>query len=158
MKKLFGAGIAAACIFSTGAFAQGLPTQKVLTAAIANTLTVEAAAKCRADGIRVSVRVVDTGNNLKAFLRDDGAPYASLKIAELKTNSVIAFGGPSGPFPGQQPGSLSPVPDTITFEGGLPIKVGDQLIGAIGVSGAPSGDKDAACAQAALAKVAGQLK
>ena len=158
MKKLLTAAVATACMLSTGAFAQALPTTKVLTAAVAHTLAQEAAAKCRADGFRVSVRVVDSGNNLKAFLRDDGAPLATLVIAELKANAVVGFGGPSGPSPGQQPGSFSPIPNTITFEGGLPIKVGNDFIGAIAVSGAPGGDKDAICAKTALEKVAGQLK
>lgn len=158
MKKLLTAAVAAGCILSTGAFAQGLPTTKVLTAAVANTLVTEAAAKCRADGYRVSVRIVDAGNHVKAFLRDDGAPFATLVIAELKANAVMNFGAPSGPAQGQAPGSPSPIPNVITFEGGLPIKVGNDLIGAIAVSGAPGGDKDAACAKAALDKVAGQLK
>ena len=50
------------------------------------------------------------------------------------------------------------LPGTINAMGGVPIKVGNQLIGAVSVSGAPGGDKDAACANAALAKVADKLK
>jgi uncharacterized protein GlcG (DUF336 family) len=50
------------------------------------------------------------------------------------------------------------LPGTINAMGGVPIKVGDQLIGAVSVSGAPGGEKDAACANAALAKVADKLK
>ena len=104
------------------AFAQ-LPTQKVLTVDLAQTIAQEAMMKCRADGYKVSVTVVDHTNLLKAFLRDDGAPMG-----------------------------------TINAMGGVPIKAGDQLVGAVSVSGAPGGDKDAACANAALAKVADKLK
>jgi uncharacterized protein GlcG (DUF336 family) len=53
---------------------------------------------------------------------------------------------------------MPPVPGTIYAMGGVPIKVGEQLIGAVSVSGAPGGDKDAACANAGLAKVADKLK
>ena len=59
------------------------------------------------------------------------------------------------------PGSVAPpatLPGTINAQGALPIKVGEMTIGAIAVSGAPGGDKDLVCANAALAKVADKLK
>jgi len=147
--------------FSAGAFAQGLPTQKVLTIDVAETIAQESMAKCRADGYKVTVTVVDSANVLKAFLRDDGAPMGTVEIGRMKINSVMAFGRPSGPPPNLPAGAPLPppiLPGTINAMGGVPIKVGDQLIGAVSVSGAPGGDKDAACASAALAKVADKLK
>jgi uncharacterized protein GlcG (DUF336 family) len=149
-------------VFSVAAFAQdGLPTQKILTIDVAQTIAHEAMAKCRADGYKVTVTVVDGGNILKAFLRDDGASMATVEVGRMKANSVMAFGRPSGPPPNLAPGAPVPapvLPGTINAMGGVPIKVGDQLIGAVSVSGAPGGDKDAACANAALAKVADKLK
>ena len=50
------------------------------------------------------------------------------------------------------------LPDVIALQGALPIKVGDEVVGAVGVSGAPGGDKDEACAKAGIDKVADQLK
>ena len=150
-----------AAAFSWSAFAQGLPSQKVLTADVAQTIAQEAVAACRANGYKVTVRVVDSGNVLKAFLRDDGAALATVTVSEMKANSVMAFGRPSGPPANLPPGTPAPppvVPGTINAMGGVPIKVGDQLIGAVAVAGAPGGDKDAACANAALAKVADKLK
>ncbi len=147
--------------FSAGAFAQGLPTQKVLTIDVAETIAQESMAKCRADGYKVTVTVVDSANVLKAFLRDDGASMATVEVGRMKANSVMAFGRPSGPPANLPPGQPAPppvLPGTINAMGGVPIKVGDQLIGAVSVSGAPGGDKDAACANAALAKVADKLK
>jgi uncharacterized protein GlcG (DUF336 family) len=149
-----------AAAFSTGAFAQ-LPTQKVLTIDVAETIAQESMAKCRADGYKVTVTVVDGANILKAFLRDDGAGMATVEVGRMKANSVMAFGRPSGPPPNLPPGTPAPapvLPGTINAMGGVPIKVGDQVIGAVSVSGAPGGDKDAACANAALAKVADKLK
>ncbi|MGA2880584.1 MAG: heme-binding protein [Bryobacteraceae bacterium] len=153
------AGVAA---LSGSAFAQeGLPTQKMLTIDVAQTIAQDAMAQCRANGYKVTVTVVDGGNILKAFLRDDGAGMATVEVGRMKANSVMAFGRPSGPPANLPPGTPAPppvLPGTINAMGGVPIKVGDQLIGAVSVSGAPGGDKDAACANAALAKVADKLK
>ncbi|HTW64565.1 MAG TPA: heme-binding protein [Bryobacteraceae bacterium] len=153
---------AAAAAFSTVAFAQeGLPTQKMLTLDVAQTIAQDALAQCRANGYKVTVTVVDSANILKAFLRDDGAGMATVEVGRMKANSVMAFGRPSGPPPNLPPGTPAPppvVPGTINAMGGVPIKVDNQLIGAVSVSGAPGGEKDAACANAALAKVADKLK
>lgn len=154
--------MAGTAVLSACAFAQeGLPTQKVLTIDVAQTIAHESMAKCRADGYKVTVTVVDSANVLKAFLRDDGASMATVEVGRMKANSVMAFERPSGPPPNLAPGAPVPppvLPGTINAVGGVPIKVGDQLIGAVSVSGAPGGDKDAACANAALAKVADKLK
>jgi uncharacterized protein GlcG (DUF336 family) len=146
---------------AVGLFAQGLPSMKILTVDVAQTIAQEAMAKCRADGYKVSVRVVDHANIEKAFVRDDGAGMATVQVATMKADSVMAFGRPSGPPPNLPAGAPVPapvVPGTINAMGGVPIKVGDQVIGAVAVSGAPGGDKDAACANAALTKVADKLK
>jgi uncharacterized protein GlcG (DUF336 family) len=138
-----------------------LPATKVLTVDVAQAIAQESMAKCRADGYKVTVRVVDAGNVLKAFVRDDGAMPATVDIARMKANSVMLFGRASGP-PANAPAGAPPpppiLPDTINFMGGVPIKAGDQTIGAVAVSGAPGGDKDAACANFALSKLADRLK
>jgi uncharacterized protein GlcG (DUF336 family) len=147
---------------AVSAFAQeGLPTQKMLTIDVAQTIAQDAMAQCRANGYHVTVTVVDGANILKAFLRDDGASMATVEVGRMKANSVMAFGRPSGPPPNLPPGTPAPppiLPGTINAMGGVPIKVGNQLIGAVSVSGAPGGEKDAACANAALEKVADKLK
>lgn len=144
------------------AFAQeGLPTQKVLTLDVAQTIAHEALMACRANGYKVTVTVVDGANILKALLRDDGAGMATVEVGRMKANTVMAFGRPSGPPANLPPGTPAPppvVPGTINAQGGVPIKVDGQLIGAVSVSGAPGGEKDAACANAALEKVAAKLK
>jgi len=152
-------GVAA---LSASALAQeGLPTQKMLTIDVAQAIAQDSMAQCRANGYKVTVTVVDSANMLKAFLRDDGAGMATVEVSRMKANSVMAFGRPSGPPANLPPGTPAPppvVPGTINAMGGVPIKVGDQIIGAVAVSGAPGGEKDAACANAALAKVADKLK
>lgn len=152
---------ATAAGLSASASAQGLPSTKVLTVDVAQTIAQEAMTACRANGYKVTVLIVDSANIQKAFLRDDGAAMATVEVARMKANSVMAFGRPSGPPANLPPGTPPPppvLPGTINAMGGVPIKVGDQLIGAVAVSGAPGGDKDAACANAGLMKVADKLK
>jgi uncharacterized protein GlcG (DUF336 family) len=145
---------------SAVAFAQ-LPSTKILTVDVAQNLAQEAMTQCRANGYKVTVSVVDSGNVMKAFLRDDGAAAATVEVARMKGNSVILSGKPSGPPANLAAGAPLPapvVPGTIFAMGGVPIMVADKVIGSIAVSGAPGGDKDAACANAALTKLSDKLK
>ena len=149
--------VAATAAFSTSAHAQ----QKVVTLDMAQTMAQEAMSKCRADGYKVTVLVVDSLNMTKAMLRDDGASPATTEVAKMKATATLIYNRPSGPAQPLPPGTAAPplpIPGTINAQGGLPVKVGDVTIGAIAVSGAPGGDKDAACATAGLAKVADKLK
>ena len=131
---------------SGSAFAQ-LPASRVLTVDVAQSIAQEAMAKCRADGYEVTVLVVDGLNAPKALLRDDGATASTTEVAKMKATATMLYNRPSATITG-----------TINAQGGVPIKVGDATIGAVAVSGAPGGDKDAACANAALAKVSDRLK
>lgn len=152
--------IAAASLFTTGAFAQ-LPQSRILTVDVAQTIAQDAMAACRANGYHVTVLVVDAMNAPKAMLRDDGATAATTEVAKMKATATMLYNRPSGPAqppPAGQPAPPATIPGTINAQGGVPIKVGEATIGAVAVSGAPGGDKDAACANAALAKVADKLR
>ena len=145
---------------STSALAQ-LPTTRILTVDVAQTIAQEAMARCRADGYKVTVLVVDGLNAPKAMVRDDGATASTAEVAKMKATATMLYNRPSGPATPPPPGTANPpatIPGTINAQGGVPIKVGDATIGAVAVSGAPGGDKDAACANAGIAKAAGQLK
>jgi uncharacterized protein GlcG (DUF336 family) len=151
---------AAAAVLSGSAFAQ-LPSSKVLTLDAAQAIAQEAMAKCRADGYKVTVLVVDALNAPKALVRDDGATASTTEVARMKATATMLYNRPSGPAQPPAPGTTAPpatIPGTINAQGGVPIKVGDATIGAVAVSGAPGGDKDAACANAALAKLADKLR
>ena len=142
------------------AFAQ-LPSTKVLTMDVAQAIAQEAMAKCRADGYKVTVLVVDGMNAPKAMLRDDGASASTTEVAKMKATATMLYNRPSGPAQPLPAGTAAPpatIPGTINAQGGVPIKVGDTTIGAVAVSGAPGGDKDAACANEALTKLASRLK
>ena len=151
---------AAMLAHSTIVFAQ-LPASRVLTLDVAEAIAQEAMARCRADGYKVTVLVVDGLNAPKAMIRDDGATASTTEVAKMKATATMLYNRPSGPATPPPPGTTAPpatIPGTINAQGGVPIKVGDVTIGAVAVSGAPGGDKDAACANAAIAKVADKLK
>jgi uncharacterized protein GlcG (DUF336 family) len=145
---------------STTAFPQGLVTQKAISADMAQTMLQGAITKCRADGIHVSVTVLDGGGILKGFIRDDGSSLAGIEVSRRKAFTAVTFRRPTSDLvkaaaAGKPPTVLD---GTILAAGGLPIKVDGETIGAIGVSGAPAGDQDEACAAAGLDKVADKLK
>jgi uncharacterized protein GlcG (DUF336 family) len=150
----------AAMMFASAAFAQ-LPASRVLTLDVAQAIAQETLAKCRADGYKVTVLVVDAMNAPKAMVRDDGATASTTEVAKMKATATMLYNRPSGPAQPPAPGTTAPpatIPGTINAQGAVPIKFGDVTIGAVAVSGAPGGDKDAACANAALAKLADRLK
>ena len=145
---------------SSSAFAQ-LPSTKTLTMDVAEIIAQGAMAKCRADGYKVTVLVVDGLNAPKALIRDDGASASTTEVAKMKATATMLYNRPSGPATPPPPGQAAPpatIPGTINAQGGVPIKVGESTIGAVAVSGAPGGDKDAACANAGIAKASDKLK
>src|SRR5437667_9828625 len=150
----------AAATFSTRALAQ-LPVTRVLTMDVAHAIAQEAMTKCRADGYKVTVLVVDSLNAPKALFRDDGATASTTEVAKMKATATMLYNRPSGPATPPPAGQAAPpatIPGTINAQGGIPIKVGEATIGAVAVSGSPGGDKDTACANAGIAKVAEKLK
>ena len=145
---------------STSAFAQ-LPVSRALTMDVAQTIAQEAMAKCRADGYKVTVLVVDGLNAPKFMIRDDGATASTTEVAKMKATATMLYNRPSGPATPPPAGTAAPpatIPGTINAQGGAPIKFGEVTIGAVAVSGAPGGDKDLACANAGIAKAADKLK
>jgi uncharacterized protein GlcG (DUF336 family) len=151
---------AATIVLSSSVRAQ-LPESRVLTLDVAQTIAHEAMVRCRADGFKVTVLVVDGLNMPKVLLRDDGATAATTEMAKMKATATMIYNRPSGPAqppPPGTPAAPATIAGTVNAQGAVPIKFGDVTIGAVAVSGAPGGDKDAACANAALAKVADKLK
>jgi len=145
--------------FSMSALSQELLSQKVMSIDMAQTIAQAAVAQCRADGYRVSAAVIDNGGLLKAFLRDDGSGAGTIDLARSKAYTALIFRRTSGET-AKAFGAMTPPPNvagTVMLAGGVPIKAGSETIGAVGVSGAPGGDKDEACANAGIKKVADKL-
>jgi uncharacterized protein GlcG (DUF336 family) len=139
---------------------QGLLTQKAISLDMAQAMIQGALTKCRADNFRISVHVLDYDGQEKASVRDDGSTEVNYNVSRRKAYTALTYKRPSADmekaWTTMSPGRI--IPDTFGVAGGLPVKVGEETIGAIGVGGAPGGDKDEACAAAGLAKVAEQLK
>jgi uncharacterized protein GlcG (DUF336 family) len=121
--------------------------------------TVVAAAEEKADeiGVPMNIAVVDAGNNLTAFLRQDGAWLGSIAIAQDKAFTARAFDISTAELADEaQPGgslygiAVSNHGRVVVFPGGIPLKQGEEIIGAIGVSGGEV-DQDHAVAEAGVA-------
>lgn len=123
---------------------------------LARDIANETISACRDDGYHISAVVVDRSGSIRAALRDDLAARFTLEIAERKANMTVMAWMDSGAFKNAREDirqELNHINGLIVMEGGLKIVSGGNNIGAVGVSGAPGGDKDAACARAALDKL-----
>jgi uncharacterized protein GlcG (DUF336 family) len=158
-KAAFGLFIVTA--LSSPAVAQGLVTQKNISLAMAQTIAQAALAQCESMGFKVSVAVVDRGGLPIVMLRGDGAGLHTSEGAERKAYTARTFSQPSADFVKR----MTDRPDTVgsvhysrvlALGGGLPIKTGNEVVGAVGVSGSPG--KDDVCSQAGIDKVADHLK
>jgi uncharacterized protein GlcG (DUF336 family) len=149
------------CVLSLPAQAQ-LLSEKSLSAAMSMTIAQTALDTCKANGFRVSVTVVGRAGEILLQIRGDGAPPHTMENSFRKAYTARTFRMSSAEWtknlannPTRGPQFLTNV---IALAGALPVKVGDEVIGAVGVSGAPGGEKDEVCVQAGLDKVADQLK
>jgi uncharacterized protein GlcG (DUF336 family) len=158
-------GIAVATIFSVNSsdvLSQELINQKALPVDMA----------CRADGSHVSVTVLDGSGLPKVFIRDDQSGPHTIDLSQRKAYTAFTYQRTSGEQT-RYWASLPPPPftvqGTVALPGGVPIKAGNEVIGAVGVSGSAepppgkdlgvvTGNADEKCAIAGVAKVAGKLK
>jgi uncharacterized protein GlcG (DUF336 family) len=153
---------AAALAFASCAGAQVL-TQKDVSARMAWAIIEAATAHCEREGYSITVAVVDRVGRLRAYLQGDKASLANIELARRKAYTAVTFRRSSMEWakrtaPGSDLFGQRSLTDVIPLGGGIPIKVGEDTIGAIGVSGAPGQEKDEACAQAGLDRVADQLR
>jgi uncharacterized protein GlcG (DUF336 family) len=139
-----------------------LLTQKSLSAGIAMAIAQTALETCTKQGYNVSVHVVGRNGEVLVAVRGDGAPPHTMENSQRKAYTARTFRIPSGEFAQRVKDNptLGAVHLTgiVAAQGALPIKVGDEVVGAVGVSGAPGGEKDEVCAKAGIDKMADQLK
>lgn len=152
MKKIT-APLLLSAFLSTPAFAEDVVTAKIIGMDLARDIVNATVKECRKMGYQVAAVVVDRGGNMKAALRDDFAARFTLQIAEEKANMSIMSGINSGEFLKERQDirpELNHVDGIIVMRGGVIITSGGNRIGALGVSGAPGGELDEACALKAL--------
>lgn len=154
---------------ATGAQAQGLIVIQKLSAPLANELVGEAVASCAKKNYAVTAVVVDLDGVRQAVLRGNGAPIHTLDNAFYKAYSAASLTlsrkedstkAVADRISKNPPSSVpqTPLPNITYATGGVTIMVASNAIGAIGVSGAPGGQFDEACAREALSKIQDRLK
>jgi uncharacterized protein GlcG (DUF336 family) len=125
---------------------------------LAQKMVGAALAKAKELGVTENVAIVDDGGNLKAFGRMDGAPILSIQMAQNKAYTAL-FGVSTQEFFNfiqGDPSLLAGIPTlsrVAAWGGGFPVTVNGEVVGAIGLSGAPTVQNDVDCAKAALALV-----
>jgi uncharacterized protein GlcG (DUF336 family) len=160
--RLLSIAVAGWVACTTQGSAQVVMASHLLTAEAANTMVMAALAQCQKDGYKVSAAVVDRGGNMLAFIRDPTAGPHTADSSRRKAFTAATFGMTSAAFAtltaNPAAAGLKDLTGVFALAGGVPIKIGNDVLGGIGVGGAPGGEKDEACASAGLAKIADQLK
>jgi uncharacterized protein GlcG (DUF336 family) len=129
-----------------------------ISSELAQKMVERAVAKARELGVSENVTILDDGGNLKAFTRMDGAPILSIEMSQNKAYTAL-FGVSTQEFFDfiqGEPSLLAGIPTlarVAAWGGGFPIKVNGEIVGAIGLSGAPAVQNDVDCATAALVLV-----
>ena len=144
--------------------AQELPVKKILPLSLATEAAQTALAACEKEGYHVSVAVTDRSGLIRILIRGDQAGPHTLDSSSRKAYTASSLGRPTGELVKMLSGNPAAEgmrnmnEKILILGGGLPVKAGEELIGGIGVGGAPGGDKDEACAQAGLDKIKNRLK
>ncbi len=150
-------------VMSNIVYAESLPKQVVLPLKLASQSADAAMAQCRLDGYRVSIAVVDRSGILMYQIRDDGAGVHTVDSSRRKAYTAASMGAPTQFFaeliarvPEVQ--GLRDMNDSILIlGGGIPVKISGEVVGGIGVGGAPGGQLDEACARAGLKAINADL-
>jgi uncharacterized protein GlcG (DUF336 family) len=149
--------VVAVAAISGPAHAQLLMEPNV-SAKMALAIAEAAIAEC---GSRVSVAVVDRSGRLRVFVQGDGAAPHNLELARRKAYTARTFNRTSIEWAQRTETQLQgqrSLAEVIPLQGGVPIKVGEETIGGVGLSGAPNGGpQEEACGKAGIAKIADQL-
>ena len=137
--------------------------EKNISLALANEAAMAAVDACTKSGYGVAAVVVDRAGHIKSAARSDNVGPHAVETSRRKAYTSLTFRNESlklmeawAKNPAAQ--NLIYVPDVIALGGGVPIRVGNEVIGAIGVGGAPGGHLDEQCAVAAIEKIKDRLK
>ncbi len=145
----------------TAAYADQAPAVSIprLTMETAGKMAHAAINECRKKGISISVTIVDRSGFPQVQLRDTLAPPVSYPISRKKAYTALNFNTPTSQLENLAQTGLGQMDEGLAFlAGGLPISAGGRLYGAIGVSGAPEGKTDEACARAGIEAVIDDLE
>ena len=155
------AAVGAAILVVAPAAAQGVVMQRNISLAMAKMMAEATLGECKAKGFSTSAAVVDRAGQVLVILRDEGASAQTVEMARRKAYTARMFRMSTAEFAKR---TMDPtyapqrdVADILALSGGVPVQVGNDVIGGIGSSGS-SLDMDDACAKAGLARAADLLK
>ena len=142
--------------------AQDMASERTIGLKLAAEMAAAAVEDCSSKGYNTVAVVVDRSGNVKALMRADNARPHAIDIATRKAHTAAMVGYETRILAenigkGVTPASITNTPNFTSLIGGFPVKVGNEVIGGIGVSGAPGGPLDAACVETAFKKVQGRL-
>ena len=161
MRAFYLSAVPLVCALGMPANAQ-LLNQKAIPAAMAMTIAQTVIETCKTNGFAVSATVVGRAGEIIAQVRGDGTGPHTVENSFRKAYTSRTFRTSSGEWTKNLANNPTRgaqfLTNVIALQGALPVKVGEETIGALGVSGAPGGEKDEVCVQAALDKVADQLR
>ena len=156
---------AALLISSDQVLAQDAATYSTRNLTVETALKAAQAAlkKCRDSGWQTAVAVVDRSGVVQVVLRDRYAGPHTPRTASGKAWTAVSFRTNTGALvdltqPGKAQSGLRNLPHVVVLGGGMTIEGGGQMLGAIGVSGAPGGEADEACAKAGIAAIQDSLE
>lgn len=141
---------------------QGVVSQKTLSLGMAMTIANATITECRGKGAKSAAVVLDRSGQIMVALRDEDAPPNTVEMARRKALTARMFNTTSAEFqkntlPDSPRAGQRDVPEMLALSGGVPIKIGKEIIGSVGSSGSGL-EADDACAKAGVAKVADLLK
>lgn len=148
---------------SSLANAQAVRSERNMSLELANQIAAATVAACQANGYAVTATVVDRAGGVRAVQRADNAGPHSLVSSERKAWTSASAKNPTlammeGAQKNPAAANLVHIPGFLLLGGGVPVKVGNEVIGAVGVGGAPGGHLDEQCANAGIDKVKELLK
>ena len=163
MRTLVSISALALSLVAGAANAQAVRTERTLSLALANQIASDTVAACAANGHAVTATVVDRAGTVRAVQRADNAgPHTLAASLDKAFTSASARNTTLAMMETAQKNTaaanLVHIPGFLLLGGGVPVKIGNDTIGAVGVGGAPGGHLDEQCAVAALDKVRDQLK
>lgn len=163
MSKQHSAAALALSLLAAAASAQAVKTEKNMSLELANQIASATVAACTTNGYAVTATVVDRAGTVRAVQRADNAGPHTVGAAQQKAftsasakNSTLAM--MEGAQKNPAAANLVYIPGFLLVGGGVPVKVGNEVIGAVGVGGAPGGHLDEQCAMAGIDKVKELLK
>ena len=163
MKLSLPFAVAGLTLAITAAAQAQVREEKTISLALANEAAAAAVAECQTKGFAVSAAIVGRAGQLKALQRADNAGPHTLDSAQRKAYTSASFRAPTGAMmenAQKNPGAANiwHIQGVILLAGGVPLRAGDQVVGGIGVGGAPAGSIDEECANAGIKKISDRLK